>query len=81
MSVTTRRGRSNASALGRNRGRDLAQMRTNKRAGTRATTLLTGPGPDRATADPPPKSGGPRAPGGVGRVMPPSRRKSRPTPS
>jgi hypothetical protein len=57
-------GRSNASALGRNRARHLAQMPTNKPAGTRATTLLTSPGPDRATANPPPKSGGPRAPGG-----------------
>jgi hypothetical protein len=62
--------------------RDLAQMLPNKRAGTRATTLSPGAGPDRATANPPPKSGGPRAPGGgVGRVMPPSRRASRPTPS
>ena len=38
------------------------------------------PGPDRATSNLPPKPGRPQAPGGAGRVMHPSRRKSRPTP-
>jgi hypothetical protein len=48
--------------------------------GARSTTLLTSPGPDGATANRPPKPGGPHGPRGVGRLMAPSRRVSRPTP-
>ena len=40
----------------------------------RATTLLTSPGPDRATANRPPKPGRPRAPARSGTI----RHKSRP---
>jgi hypothetical protein len=60
---------------------DQSRARRSGGPGARATTLLTSPGPDRATANRPAKPGGPRAPGRVGRVMPPSRHTIRPTPS
>jgi hypothetical protein len=75
------RKRTNASAPGRNRAEDLAQTQIREAARAPAQPPSSpASGPDRATSNRPPKPGRPQAPGGVGRVMPPSRRTSRPTP-